>query len=140
MKIKLEEPFASVWKHGYVYRSSRDSRQRICLVNDKTDRTFMAYARYLLAVKLGRILREDEEADHINEDCTDDREDNIQLLTKTEHIAKSSLTATTGRAMVELSCDYCGGTFQREKRKLSPKSKHFFCCRSCLWAAQRINE
>lgn len=138
MKIELEEPFKSLWTHGYVYRSSVDGRARVCLVNSKTDRTFMAYARYLMGVKLGRPLTEDEEVDHIDTDGTNDDLDNLQVLSVSEHKKKTDEENTTGRTMVELHCSFCGCAFEREKRKIAPTTVNFFCCREHLWESQKL--
>lgn len=42
-------------------------------------------SRVLLAVKLGRALRPDEVAHHVNEDKTDDRIENLELETAATH-------------------------------------------------------
>ncbi|QBQ74585.1 endonuclease [Burkholderia phage BcepSauron] len=47
-------------------------------------------ARARLEVKLGRRLVDDETVDHKNNDCTDDRPSNLQLLTHAENSAKQT--------------------------------------------------
>ena len=119
MKITLEEPFASVWKSGYLRKSKQDGRSRVDLFNSNADRTTISYARYLLSIKLGRFLAENEEADHINKDNTDDSLDNIQLLTVEEHRAKTG-NERRGRAFVTLICPQCLQEFQKEARFIKP--------------------
>ena len=47
--------------------------------------------RYLLAVKLGRYLTDEEQVDHIDDDKTNDNIDNLQILTVKENAVKSGL-------------------------------------------------
>jgi hypothetical protein len=44
-----------------------------------------AWARAVLECKLGRELTADEDAHHINGDTTDDRPENLEALSKSEH-------------------------------------------------------
>ena len=87
MKIKLEEPFASDWKLGYLQKN-REGRNIVCLVNNNKERTTIAYARYLMSVKLGRYLTADESVDHIDNDKTNDSLDNLQILEPLQNIQK----------------------------------------------------
>ena len=87
MKIPVEPPFDKRWKHAYVV-TNKENRNMVCLVNDRVDRTTIALARYKMSVKLGRMLRDDEQVDHIDNDKTNDSIDNLQLLTPEENRAK----------------------------------------------------
>jgi hypothetical protein len=127
MVINLEYPYSNDWKRGYL-RHGKDGRGRVDLVNCEEDRTTTSYARYLLAVKLGRYLTEYEEADHIDTDRTNDSIDNLQVLTVEKHREKTS-KEFSGRTMIALVCDHCGKDFEREVRNV--KYQHNFCCRSC---------
>ncbi len=44
-------------------------------------------SRVVLEQKLGRKLRKDEVTHHINEDTTDDRPENLQPMTNSEHVS-----------------------------------------------------
>ena len=57
------------------------------------------------------------EVDHINNDKTDDRLENLQLLTREENIKKNN--ALRHRTLVKLICPICGKEFYFEKRNLS---------------------
>ena len=88
-KITLEEPYASVWRRGYLVTNS-ENRRTLILYNSSTDRSSCQYARYLLAVKIGRFLTAAEEADHIDGDKTNDSVANLQVLSKAANIRKSA--------------------------------------------------
>lgn len=87
MKLELEEPFASSWKRGYLQKN-REGRTIVCLFNSNKDRTTIAYARYLMSVKLGRLLEATEEVDHIDNDKSNDSIENLQLLSGAENRQK----------------------------------------------------
>lgn len=70
-----------------------------------------AYSRYLMEVKLGRILPKDIEVDHINGNRLDDRIENLQLVTPEENKFKAVYTGENRTSMaveVEIRCRNCG--------------------------------
>lgn len=73
--------------------ASNDASHRLC----KT----IQLARARLEVKLGRPLRKHETIDHKNEDCTDDRYCNLQVLTLAQNSSKGSLI---GRQNAAAAC------------------------------------
>ena len=100
---------------------------------DKTPlkrRTSITYAKYLMSIKEGRILTREEEVDHINGDKSDDRIENLQILSKEENRKKQSIQCG-GRKAVELTCPYCGIVFVKEVGLLTEKRKNRFCSRRC---------
>ena len=88
-EIKLEYPYSEIWKKGYIVVNP-EGRRTLILFNSSDDRTSTQYARYLLAVKLGRFLNDDEQVDHKDNDKTNDALGNLQILSKQENIAKSN--------------------------------------------------
>ena len=88
-EIKLEYPYSEIWKKGYIVVNP-EGRRTLTLFNSSDDRTSTQYARYLLAVKLGRFLNDDEQVDHKDNDKTNDALGNLQILSKQENIAKSN--------------------------------------------------
>ncbi|MCJ7509630.1 MAG: HNH endonuclease [Dehalococcoidia bacterium] len=44
-------------------------------------------ARIVLGLKIGRPLTSDEVAHHVNSNPADDRPENLELMTRTEHVA-----------------------------------------------------
>lgn len=128
MVFQLEEPFKSIYKRAYLRRDSK-GRARVDLVIDHKNRTTIAYARYLMCVKVGYIIPKEYDVDHIDRDCSNDSLDNLQILLKSEHLKKTAQEMTTGRDCKELICAYCGKQFVRESRLL--RYKRCFCGSSC---------
>ena len=129
MRVELSEPYASLYRRAYLRRDST-GRGRVDLVNTNTDRTTIAYARYLLEVKIGDFIPKGYEVDHINSDCSDDRIENLQILSREDHLVKSALERG-GRTVVTLNCPSCKFDFVVEQRMLTAKKKNIFCSRSC---------
>lgn len=127
MKIELEYPYCNDWRSGYL-RESSDGRKRVDLFNSNRDRTTVAYARYLMSCQIGRYLTENEEVDHVDGNNSNDELENLQILSVEEHRKKTS-KENTGRTFISVTCDYCGSSFEREKRNV--KYSHSFCNRSC---------
>lgn len=77
----LRSPFLkSPVKYG------RDGRKRILLPKHHRSKNGWVYNQIVvLEKKLGRRLKKTEISHHINGDCTDDREDNLQAMTRSEH-------------------------------------------------------
>lgn len=98
------------------------------LVNSASNRTTTSYARYLISVVNGRYLTEDEEVDHIDNDCTNDEISNLQILTIEQHKEKTKLHCE-GRTMIWCICAYCGKSFEREVRNI--RNNKTLCSRSC---------
>jgi hypothetical protein len=128
MIIELEHPFKNEWRKGYL-RVGKDGRKRVDLVNWPESRTTISYARYLLSVKEGRFLSENEEVDHIDGNNSNDDLENLQILTKEQHRFKSSLEKS-GRTYIQCVCKYCGIMFERELREVK-RYPNTFCTRSC---------
>lgn len=111
--------------------SSIDGRARVDLYNSNTSRTTVAYSRYLMAVKIGRYLTDEEEVDHIDTNCSNDSIDNLQILSLEDHRKKNSRELTTGRSIISLVCSYCDSEFTREVRNVNPSRDNYFCSRRC---------
>lgn len=130
MKIDLIGPYAILYSIGYL-RSDNDGRKRVDLKNSNLDRTTITYAKYLMSIKLNRVINgEIEEVDHIDNNCSNDNIENLQLLSPVEHKIKTGLERG-GRTYVSCLCAYCDVYFQREVRQTKKGYKNTFCSRSC---------
>lgn len=91
MKIDISEnPYGKGFYSGYLVFNKKEGRRYVILFKDNLGHasTSVSYARFLLAGKIGRKLENDEQADHIDNDKTNDTLDNLQLLSKKENIQK----------------------------------------------------
>ena len=125
MKITLEYPYNELYSKGYLV-TNKENRKMVCLVNNKTDRTTISFARYLISVKEKRILSKEEQVDHIDEDKTNDDITNLQILSPIENHHK---TFKKGETMLSFICPVCFKPFQLTKRqshKVNPT-----CSRRC---------
>jgi len=135
MKIDLQEPFKSLWMSGYVVTNT-ENRRNVVLYNTPNDRSTISYARYLMCVHLGYILSPELEVDHINDDKTDDRLDNLQVLTAEQNRLKREYNYIMNQQVVYgVHCAYCKIPFLLTERDLNAKLakgvEYPFCSRSC---------
>jgi hypothetical protein len=112
----LRPPFFPKYHEGYI-RKCKDGRTRIDLYGGNKSRTTMSYARFLMCMHLQKILDAEFHVDHINDDPTDDRLENLQVLAASDNIKKS---AVYGRATTQLKCASCSTVFTREIRQVHP--------------------
>ncbi len=74
------------------YKRKQDNR-RIVILKSGELRITKLYAKVKLEIKLGRILGYNETVDHIDDDVTNDRFSNLQLLTRKLNASKSAFKA-----------------------------------------------
>ena len=72
----------------------KDGRQHVILVHEDLSRQTMSYPKYLMEQQLGRPLLASKTVDHINNDFTDNRIENLQILTRAENAAKELKVGT----------------------------------------------
>jgi HNH endonuclease len=112
----------------------KDGRQVVIHYDGKTRRT-QSYPRYLMEQFLGRKLESWEQVDHINNDPTDDRLENFQLLTQAENIRKGAKPAE----IYQFICPICfkwsekSAAVVRANRKRGSSGP--YCSRSCAGKA-----
>ena len=130
MKIKISKYFS---EQGYTaaYKmtdsSGRAEVQLIKKGDNSSEKRCISYARYLWISEHGDIP-EGYEVDHINNDFTDDRIENLQLLTKGDNIRKAN--SLRYDPLVKRICPICGKEFEFPKRNLSTHPNPC-CSRSC---------
>lgn len=131
-KIELKHPFDSIWKSGYLNTNS-DGRKTLTLYNSHKDRSSTQYARYLMAVKIGRLLTPQEHVDHKDDDKTNDNINNLQILSLRENNIK-----THKKPDENFICPICLKPFSRTRTQLNKMKKwrdgkrhEITCSRSC---------
>lgn len=104
-----EEPYQN-YRTALISADESSGRKYVNITgNGRVNQVFLTYARYLYQVDrwkqgLGWIPK-DLEVDHINDDCTDDRLENYQLLTEAENLAK--MRSRRKRTCVVIICPMC---------------------------------
>lgn len=127
-------PFEGHTVYGPVLHS-KNGRRYMHLINDqdKSKRWSTSLARYMMSVHLGRLLSKEEQVDHINNDPTDDRIENFQLLSQLENIKKSPQPRTADHGSLtsyshhKCRCDLCRAAWnlhcKEYKRTMRAKKK-----------------
>ena len=98
----------------------------------RTKNNYVLAHRVIVENFLGRLLNDDEVVHHINENKKDNRIENLQVLSASEHakLHKSEI----GRTMLMIKCPGCGKIFHREKRDthiIKKKAKYTCCSPQC---------
>lgn len=87
-------------------------------------RGYIREHRMVMELHLGRPLRKDEEIHHINHDSKDNRIENLQVMTRQEHMAQESADGTFHKRW--MPCVYgCG------KGTKAALNRHFQACAGC---------
>ena len=135
MIIELEEPFKSKYRKGYLQKHP-NGRQYVCLYNSQSDRTIISYARYILCVNAGYVIESDIEADHDNNDHTDDNPSNIKPLHYSDNIRKAHINKR-GKIQSDIpqTCVICSKIFYN---KVIKQTCCDFNCKSLLYRQNSI--
>jgi hypothetical protein len=109
----------------------KDGRKHVVHYDGHTRRT-QSYPRYLMENYLGRVLNDWEHVDHINDDFTDDRIENLQILLQAENNRKSTKPAET----MWFTCSVCQGKFdiparQFRQNQIVQGKAGPYCSKSC---------
>jgi predicted RNA-binding Zn-ribbon protein involved in translation (DUF1610 family) len=89
-----------------------------------------------MSTHLKRLLDKNETVDHINGNKTDDRIENLQILSIGDNNRKAKIESGRTLKMVELRCPTCGKIFVRCYNNThlgnGRRSKATFCSRQCV--------
>lgn len=108
------------------FTRKKDGRKHIALYNNITQKkTSISWPKVLMELHLNRRLLTNETVDHINENYTDDRIENLQLLSREENARKSALISRY------VNCPCCKKAFHQYRKEQK------FCSDSCRYAARR---
>lgn len=138
MEIELQAPYLGLWLKATL-RMCEDGRRRVTLWNGSV-RMGTTYARYLMSVKLGRFLTEEEHVDHKDEDKSNDDIDNLQILTPLQNVQKNIEFKSRQRkdagldVIVTVDCEGCGKPFEKPLRNVryaKAKGQSQTCSRKC---------
>ena len=137
MKLNKECPFL---EYDSIYLNFHKGMRRwqVCLVS-KTKRRTILYSKYLMSVKMKRVLSRDEEVDHIDNDKENDDIENLEIVSRPEN--KKKYDSSRSRMLVNLKCPACGKTFSKERRQthLVKGGNPTNCSKACGIMSMRIN-
>lgn len=130
MKIKVIDIYKDKYKAAYLIKhKNTDNRKRVYLIGYDNSRKGISYAQYVWEEANGCHIPHGFQVDHINEDKTDDRLENLQLILPVENSRKYIRHAiNTGKIVkyIDMICPICGRVFQFERRNLSTHPN--LCC------------
>ena len=142
MAFELEYPWEGC--KGYIVFHKKEQRNMLIVIRGDGTRTTTPYARYLMSVKVGRLLTKDEQVDHIDEDKTNDDIDNLQILSNYDNVQKHFDIKNKRSVMIELTCPVCNTTFKRSPQRVNFKLKQGkkpTCSRTCgyVWGKRTLS-
>jgi len=117
-----------VANHGYFY-------VRVSGHPNVTSTGYVYEHRFVMELHLGRFLHNGEVIHHKNKNRQDNRLQNLELTTKSEHAQHHGKDATVARP--DLRCEACGKRFKRKLRGAARKRKPF-CSRACNMRFYRL--
>lgn len=118
----------------------KDKRQHVIIVDNGISKC-ISYPRYLLSKHLNRELLPEETVDHINNDFTDNRIENLQILSLSDNIKKQQ--KLNSRKTYTFNCPVCGVESTKYlnyvKNNWNKGKKGPFCSRKCAGLATYQN-
>ena len=131
MRLPEQNPFEGLVAYKLFHKKM--GRWQVCLWNPVTNkRRTLLFSKYVMSVKMGRVLSKDEQVDHVDGDRTNDDIDNLEIVTSKEN-RRRWCESCTGPTMITLECPHCRKTFTKERRQthLVKGGARTFCSRSC---------
>lgn len=111
----------------------KDGRSHICIHYEDGKKQTKSYPRYLMEQHLGRELTIQETVDHINNDFTDNRIENLQILTLTSNIQKQH--QLNPRKQITFICPNCQQEVTKWENNIKGNLKKGksgpYCSRKC---------
>lgn len=95
----------------------RKDNRKIIIIKIEGKWKTLSYPKFLMEKHLGRFLTDSETVDHINADFTDDRIENLQILSRSENARKSHIDGTAHKGPLNLSDE------QRNERSINVRGE-----------------
>jgi hypothetical protein len=122
--------------YGPYANPANDGRSHIILFDGGSNIRTISWPRAMMEVKWRRLLRDDEQVDHIDDDPTNDAYENFQVLTPSANMLKQRAKNGTSMKTGDFICPQCGSPFQRRMKYVNgnqgtQQKAGPFCGRSC---------
>lgn len=138
MRIKLEYPYTEHFDAGYEVLNL--GRRNVVLKEKVTNRiTSTSLARYRMSVHMQRYLAKHEHVDHVNNDKTDDRIENLQILSQRDNARKYYKEVIGGSNYVTAICPVCKSIFDKPLHYLK-RLTYITCSLVCCNKAKKYPE
>ena len=112
--MHLENNFdKEIFKINGPYFNRLNNRMYVVLYYENGKKNTITYARYLVQLKLGRVLHENEIVHHKNGDVSDDRLSELEIISRNEHSVHHN--KLRGLKFVRLKCPECGNIFIKRR-------------------------
>lgn len=141
-KIQVIYPENNFAVYG-IYTRKEDGRKYIVVVNKINGKlskrlskcSSVMLARIKMEIKLGRRLKQEEEVDHKDEDPTNDRYSNLQILTGIDNKQKAVKDIKElAKIRNTMTCPACKSSFRGNQSallKAQSKNRKPCCSRKC---------
>lgn len=120
----------------YKVFHKKEKRYFAVLVKSSTDRTTVAWAKYLAEVEIGHKLGRKWHVHHKDGTTTNDRLGNLKVCSPVKH---KQLHSDGCRWLLKGKCAFCKRIFCRVHNRHSMSkfraTKYFYCKRSCSYSA-----
>ena len=125
--ITVEYPYSKSYDRGYLYiESDFGDRKHVILSNSKSHiKKNIPYARYLMSVKLGRLLESNEQVFHIDGNKLNNDLSNLQIKVINKTAVKPN---PANLEFKEIPCSFCQRLFIRKVCRIK---EHNFCSDKC---------
>lgn len=121
----------------------KDGRKHIVIAHDNGVKQTKSYPRYLLEQHIGRELLPTETVDHINNDFTDDRIENLQILSLCANVQKEMNRPERTKEYYSFICPCCGTKavkpLSNVKGNLKKGKSGPYCSRKCAGTFTRFS-
>jgi hypothetical protein len=117
----------------YIQFCKKSKRYFVHIFKEGKFFTKTTRSRYIMEVKLGRLLDESEDVHHIDEDTTNDKIDNLEVKSKTKHL-QDHKTGVRLADRITCICAYCKKVFESEIKHCNrriKKNQETFCSIGC---------
>lgn len=126
MVIDISEHYKKKgFKKAYLL-TNKEQRKIVILAGPQLKRITISYAKYLYTSFYNVDIAKGNHVDHINGDKTDDRIENLQVISATYNIKKDHVV----RKMLVRTCPVCGVKFLFREKDLSTHPNPC-CSRKC---------